>query len=159
MQRVNNRLSPRIRCWRESRSAILQFARDPGQRWHETYVDQFPALEATFGPEQADERLHAMLRADGRNQDAVRFKPFSKRVRNLLHRGSHDDAVEFAGAWGNVEAVAHHHLDIVVAETLQPHPGTVGQRPVTLDREHLLTKPREDSGLVTGARADLEHPV
>ncbi len=59
----------------------------------------------------------------------------------------------------NVEAIAQHHLDIVASKPFQARPGAVGQRAITLDRQHLPAKPRQDRGLIAGPSADLEHAM
>ena len=67
--------------------------------------------------------------------------------------------IETADIGRYVEPVPQHHLDIVAAEFLEPNPRTVGQRPVTLDRQHLPAEPRQDGGLVARTGADFEHAV
>src|SRR6202158_6157554 len=58
-----------------------------------------------------------------------------------------------------VEPTPQHPLDIVAPELTEPRPGSVGERPVALDRQHVPAKPRQDCGLVAGAGADLQHAV
>ena len=71
----------------------------------------------------ADQRLDALMRPDRRDQDAARLEPLPAASRDFLHRRGHDDAVEIPGTRRDVEAVAEHHLDIVVAELFEPGAG------------------------------------
>ena len=53
-----------------------------------------------------------MVRPDRRDQDTADLEPLLQLLRDLLHRGGHDDAVELPGVGGDVEAVPKQHLDI-----------------------------------------------
>jgi hypothetical protein len=90
---------------------------------------------------------------------ASRLEPLRERIRNLLHRRGHNDAVEIAGIGGDVKTIPQLHLDISTVELRKPSPGTVGERPVTLDGHDMTGKSRQNGGLVAGAGTDLEHAV
>src|SRR5664279_2032074 len=130
-----------------------QFAGDAPQRRHETDIDQILAHHAALRPDHADQRLGTLVRPDRCDQDPARLEPLRQRLGNLLHGGGDHDAVEAAGAGRNIEAIPEHYLDIVAAELFESQPGTVGERPVTLDRQHFPAQPRQDGGLIPGAGA------
>src|SRR5712671_1926367 len=100
-----------------------------------------------------------MMRPDRRDQDAARLEPRLQLLRDLLHRGGHDDPVEGAGAVGDIQAVAKDHLDVVATELLQPGARALGKGAVALDADDFPAEPRQDRSLVARAGADFEHPM
>src|SRR6266702_5098027 len=134
-RRVNNGLTLPIRCWQHSQSGVLQLPRHARQRRHEADLDEFLALDPGLAPAEAGQRLNALMRADRRDQDAADLEPPGQVLRNLLTRGGDDDAVERADIGRQVEAVAQHHLDIVVAELLKPGARGIREPAVALDRQ------------------------
>src|SRR5712671_7392127 len=100
-----------------------------------------------------------MMRPDRRDQDAARLEPRLQLLRDLLHRGGHDDPVEGAGVVGDIKAVAKDHLDVVATELLQPGARALGKGAVALDADDLPAEPRQDRSLVARAGADFEHPM
>src|SRR6185437_903766 len=100
---VNKRLTLQLRPWRGSLSANLQLARDPRQRWNETHVNELLALQTACGPDDPDQRLDAVVRPDGCDQDAVHLQPIGQAFRNPRHRRGDDDTVEKADVGGKLE--------------------------------------------------------
>ena len=59
----------------------------------------------------------------------------------------------------DVEAVADHHLDIVITELLEPGARRIGQCAEALDGQNLGCKAGQDGGLVARTSPDLQHAV
>ena len=73
------------------------------------------------------------MRSERQHHDAVRRKLLDQRLRHRLGGGRDDDAIERRAVGSARQAIAETHLDVLVAERLQPRPGGVRQRAIALD--------------------------
>ena len=76
----------------------------------------------------------AAVRSDRNDHDAAFGELLDQRLRHVLGRRGDDDAVERRLVRRAQHAIADNHLDIVVAERLQPRARDLAERAVALDR-------------------------
>ena len=127
-------------------------------QWDEANVgDILAEIFVGRNPDDPDQFLATLVRADRNHQPAADLQLLLERLRNLRPAGGHDNGIVRSMLGPPSGAVAMQDMDIVVAEFGQFCRGLVRELAETLDRVHIGGDFREHCGSVAGAGADLEN--
>src|SRR3981189_2837273 len=99
-----------------------------------------------------------MLSVPNRNNHSAAFSELSEeRLRNCGSRSGNEDGIKWRKFRQTQRAVAAMHVDVRITKPLQTRRCRKRQLGPSLHAKHFSGQAREDSGLVTTARADFEH--